>query len=330
MLPTSIPKFVMIMLFLQYLMQVSGMIISSVVAGSFGQFFAASICVMLLVVAFRGLSKEKASISSTIADFSVQKCTCFDERDRPVIYTNIAVMMRKVLHLPEDMLEEQVLDQFDILVRDELPEALTKQMGRYLIPMDRIFVITFLSHIPFAVDCIAALSEEGIEVRPVLLRNLGSITWAAAGSPSILLLGQWLAMQRLHLRTRAAEYCWVVFCMLLATLWMVVLAVADSKISTWGETSDLGVLVYCLYCLSGFLAVCWLGFGGCCCCGVRRQGSSSASQNTSSIDVEANIRAADESDKEAAAGEKAMSTPTRQVEVEDVVYGDDALWRMKI
>mmetsp|Transcript_5449 Transcript_5449/g.11874 ORF Transcript_5449/g.11874 Transcript_5449/m.11874 type:complete len:748 (-) Transcript_5449:263-2506(-) len=265
MLPTSVPRVVAISVASMYAMLLFGILIKMAFAGSMGQYIGTSIGAGALFLALRGISREKNSITETIAEFSVKKCTCFCEDDRPVIYKNIAVMMRKVLQLPEEMPEDDVLEQFDVLVRNELPQALTEQMGRYLIPMNKVFVMTLLFHCPFCMDVIASHVVDDRSFRDLMVRIFGSMTWGLADSPSLLLCAQWLTMRNLKCKTRLRERGWTAACVVLGLLLMWARALLNAQLLSMALKNNTGLILYVTYFVLSFVQVCWQGYDWKCC-----------------------------------------------------------------
>eukprot|EP00928_Gymnodinium_smaydae_P021650 TRINITY_DN18470_c0_g1_i1.p1 TRINITY_DN18470_c0_g1~~TRINITY_DN18470_c0_g1_i1.p1 ORF type:complete len:517 (-),score=57.77 TRINITY_DN18470_c0_g1_i1:10-1560(-) len=73
--------------------------------------------------------RERASMSRFLKRFDVHDCICTVEDDRPVVYRNIAVLMRTSGKIP-NCCDDEALIQFNALVRAELPKAFRASLGR--------------------------------------------------------------------------------------------------------------------------------------------------------------------------------------------------------
>eukprot|EP00445_Apocalathium_hangoei_P085126 CAMPEP_0204198994 /NCGR_PEP_ID=MMETSP0361-20130328/65689_1 /ASSEMBLY_ACC=CAM_ASM_000343 /TAXON_ID=268821 /ORGANISM="Scrippsiella Hangoei, Strain SHTV-5" /LENGTH=136 /DNA_ID=CAMNT_0051161207 /DNA_START=24 /DNA_END=430 /DNA_ORIENTATION=+ len=110
-------------------------ILDVVLGATSGSFITTVVqCVAGFAVPFfyRAHARDKAAIESGLVNFSVRDCVCFVEADRPVVYRNIADLMRTVLpELGDSGDDEVALQHFDELVRREIPRAMTNSMGRF-------------------------------------------------------------------------------------------------------------------------------------------------------------------------------------------------------
>eukprot|EP00414_Alexandrium_minutum_P000554 CAMPEP_0113818474 /NCGR_PEP_ID=MMETSP0328-20130328/258_1 /TAXON_ID=39455 /ORGANISM="Alexandrium minutum" /LENGTH=564 /DNA_ID=CAMNT_0000786409 /DNA_START=93 /DNA_END=1784 /DNA_ORIENTATION=+ /assembly_acc=CAM_ASM_000350 len=91
----------------------------------------------LMVRALRGWGRERMEMRRRLADFSVDQVTCFDESDRPLVYGNIAALMKAAKQVPQDTAQGDALAAFNQLVREVMPLALGASMRvgfRYIHP----------------------------------------------------------------------------------------------------------------------------------------------------------------------------------------------------
>merc|ERR1712187_986404 len=65
------------------------------------------------------------------SSFSVHDCKCFCESDRPLVYNNIANLMKASCIIEESASEQTALASFDVLVRDEFSEKFFASLGQY-------------------------------------------------------------------------------------------------------------------------------------------------------------------------------------------------------
>lgn len=115
-------------------------------------FFLRGLVIVALTVILRRWARDKAAIHQRIARFHVDACTCFCEDDRPVVYQNIAVLMREVGIVDADANEQTALDAFSGLARQCLPTALTASIGPAGLSYRHVTNIWLCNTLPFAID----------------------------------------------------------------------------------------------------------------------------------------------------------------------------------
>merc|ERR1719215_1020419 len=76
----------------------------------------------------RAARAQQRSLSK-LRKFSVSSALCAREADRPVVYANIAALMRAGRGVPKDTTEVEALSIFDTVVQDELPRVMEAAMG---------------------------------------------------------------------------------------------------------------------------------------------------------------------------------------------------------
>merc|ERR1740121_3498038 len=95
--------------------------------------------------ALRCWARQRARIHQRMCDFQVQECTCFCEDDRPLVYNNIASLMRDTGKVNDEATVDHCLEVFNKMVRERLPVALIASVGpgslRYLHALS-IFLFT--------------------------------------------------------------------------------------------------------------------------------------------------------------------------------------------
>jgi len=83
------------------------------------------------IIALRNHERQQQKISSHVADFDVDKATCFSESDRPILHSNIATLMREVSVVSDDAPEAVALEAFNRLVHENLSDVLGASLGRF-------------------------------------------------------------------------------------------------------------------------------------------------------------------------------------------------------
>eukprot|EP00932_Pfiesteria_piscicida_P000181 SRR837773.10173.p1 GENE.SRR837773.10173~~SRR837773.10173.p1 ORF type:complete len:258 (+),score=13.35 SRR837773.10173:64-774(+) len=96
-------------------------------------------------------------MNERLKTFTVHKCTCFNEIDRPIVYANIAALIRETHGLKDDIEEFVLLKHFDRLVRGELPRAMFKAFGRFDLTYKHLLTQSFFALAPRIVDMVPGL-----------------------------------------------------------------------------------------------------------------------------------------------------------------------------
>lgn len=88
-----------------------------------------------LAAAFRYEARERRAMRQRFTDFTVDGCTCAREEDRPRVYGNIADLMRAAEVVLASTPQDQVMDEFNWLVRKKMPRIIesahSKNCHRY-------------------------------------------------------------------------------------------------------------------------------------------------------------------------------------------------------
>eukprot|EP00928_Gymnodinium_smaydae_P053519 TRINITY_DN37497_c0_g1_i1.p1 TRINITY_DN37497_c0_g1~~TRINITY_DN37497_c0_g1_i1.p1 ORF type:complete len:528 (-),score=41.55 TRINITY_DN37497_c0_g1_i1:72-1655(-) len=99
--------------------------------------------------------RERAAIYERLESFDVKKCICTVEADRPLVYRNIAVLMRASGRVTESS-DEVALESFNKLVRVHLPKAFSDSLGTlsfkytdFACLLMFFFIPVFLDDLPF-------------------------------------------------------------------------------------------------------------------------------------------------------------------------------------
>lgn len=74
-------------------------------------------------------AREKEAIQQRMAHFQVERCTCLNEADRPIVHKNIAALMRATGDIDEAATERDALAAFNGVMHSDLPRALIASVG---------------------------------------------------------------------------------------------------------------------------------------------------------------------------------------------------------
>jgi len=151
------------------------------------------VCGLVVMVACRRWAREKASIQTRLANFSVHNCICACESDRPLVCRNIAVLMRAAGAAPDDASDETALEHFNQLARHELPSAFTTCMGRISLSYKQVVVFCVLWQGTTFLDADLASLALGRPLREVLLSGVGWCIWTTVCLPLAFVGMEYLA-----------------------------------------------------------------------------------------------------------------------------------------
>lgn len=122
----------------------------------------------------RARARERQDIQKRLSDFTVQDCVCFLDSDRPIVYGNIADLMRAKGLVPEDASEEVALQAFDAMVRTILPFAFESSMSRFTFSYKDTLLIGAFIVLPNFFDSWAGLAH-GIPMRYFAVKGMDNL-----------------------------------------------------------------------------------------------------------------------------------------------------------
>lgn len=141
----------------------------------------AQFCAYLL--ARRALQYE-AEVLTQVATFDVYDTVCSDESDRPVVYENIADLMRAGGHVEPDASKSEALQAFNNLARKVLPKILFSSFGIAILPY-RYWIFIYAPSFLFKMDEIAGMIADGEATKLVVLKVMVSIVYTFAFWPLV-------------------------------------------------------------------------------------------------------------------------------------------------
>eukprot|EP00405_Crypthecodinium_cohnii_P019217 CAMPEP_0206466758 /NCGR_PEP_ID=MMETSP0324_2-20121206/28647_1 /ASSEMBLY_ACC=CAM_ASM_000836 /TAXON_ID=2866 /ORGANISM="Crypthecodinium cohnii, Strain Seligo" /LENGTH=316 /DNA_ID=CAMNT_0053939931 /DNA_START=138 /DNA_END=1089 /DNA_ORIENTATION=+ len=140
-------------------------VLSIVVNELFKSYWVEALCwsglCILLAICFRKLAEHKENLRKRLTTFSIKQCALHEERDRSMVYACIATLVRASGHATEGANEEECLQAFDALVRDEMPGSFLAMFGRFGFSSKHLVAVNMLIWMPRAIDGLASIEETG-------------------------------------------------------------------------------------------------------------------------------------------------------------------------
>mmetsp|Transcript_141134 Transcript_141134/g.450836 ORF Transcript_141134/g.450836 Transcript_141134/m.450836 type:complete len:624 (+) Transcript_141134:60-1931(+) len=258
-LPTFVPMVFCSGMCLTYMSRIA-LLLSDVFTGfALGVPTLRSITALLWCYVIRQWARDKVSIRSRLENFSVSECICFDERDRPLVCRNIAVLMCLVEAVPKDSDEAAALEAFDKLVRAQLPHAIAGSVGRHVLKYKYLLCIALVDDFSYLMDECAGL-RHGMPVRHMVANVLSYVPTVVAVFPMISVWLQVWSSRCLNLRG-CAELLYLLAILLFLVLPIFLLySLVLSNLRSWSLESDIGMAA-----LAGMTPIAglgaWLTFG---------------------------------------------------------------------
>lgn len=207
---------------------------------------------VVYVLVLRTWVRQRLAIEQHLLNFTVKSCTCAVESDRPLVYSNIARLMRATQRLELTCSEEEALSAFDVLVRQTLPAAFapvlqtrrTYQGYRYYL------FLGFTANGCKTLDAFAAIAY-GTPFRQFVPTALEFLLWTTTLWPIVFLIADWLSWKAPHL-TGAKELVFVIITVLICGTPTIVLYFLLRRLTYKAMDAELIVLVvYCLLNVAG-------------------------------------------------------------------------------
>mmetsp|Transcript_105393 Transcript_105393/g.337065 ORF Transcript_105393/g.337065 Transcript_105393/m.337065 type:complete len:578 (+) Transcript_105393:81-1814(+) len=230
---------------------------------------AATLLGLGLVPSIRARAREKQDIHKRLLGFTVKDCVCSVESDRPIVYSNIADLMRAQGFVPEDASEKDALQAFDESARTNLPFAFASSMTRFTFSYTDNLLIGAFAFVPACLDRWAGLAH-GVPMRVFAIDALNALFRILAIVPLTFALMECLGSRCLHWRG-PREWLVVVFALVLGfAIPGAVLNMLSDHLMEYAFLSDAMLGVYVLVDVIGCVASVLIFLGPC-----RRRHSSS-------------------------------------------------------
>lgn len=151
----------------------------------------------LAVTVLRRVARDRRASTSKLRCFDVHSCSCSVESDRPIIYRNIAILLRGMQIVPAHAGEEEALTAFNKLVSSTLPQILDAE-GIFLFSYMQICVAASALELGPGVDWMVLIAQ-GETVRRVAVYLLYAEFTIFSLYPSIYVILVALTTLGMHL-----------------------------------------------------------------------------------------------------------------------------------
>jgi len=165
----------------------------------------------------RQWARSKQAIPETLRHFKVREALCVRESDRPLVNANIADLMRGLKVVPQDANEDDALDSFDEKVRELMPGAFHKLLGRSTFSFKHYMILGFARTAGDIVDSVNTHSREKMLLNFVERELLWHTLCGLVAYPTSFLFAEIVTQTCLHW-TGWQERLYVVFCLCLCTV----------------------------------------------------------------------------------------------------------------
>mmetsp|Transcript_58074 Transcript_58074/g.152005 ORF Transcript_58074/g.152005 Transcript_58074/m.152005 type:complete len:192 (+) Transcript_58074:1-576(+) len=152
-----------------------------------------------LLRSLRRWARDREAIGARLQNFSVRRCICACEEDRPVVYRNIAALMRETLPDVDLTDDDEALEAFDILVRTDLPLAFSSSLGKTFMPYKYVAAVFASWDLPNMIDLLAGMTG-GMPIRDTARWALWYLPLALSIYPLALISTERMTSCFLHLR----------------------------------------------------------------------------------------------------------------------------------
>lgn len=105
-----------------------------------------------VAILFRRWARAKEAIRRRVANFQVTECTCFHEDDRSLVHHNIALLMRAIGEVDDEVTEECACDAFNVFVRRKLSTSITASIGSLGLSYVQVVAMFSIDQLSQAVD----------------------------------------------------------------------------------------------------------------------------------------------------------------------------------
>mmetsp|Transcript_60872 Transcript_60872/g.128807 ORF Transcript_60872/g.128807 Transcript_60872/m.128807 type:complete len:442 (+) Transcript_60872:3-1328(+) len=201
------------------------------------------------VYAVRSMQHKKKASLEKLQHFTLAQCTCADERDRPLVYNNIATLVRSVCRA-SDTSDEEALAAFETMVKQTLPLCL----GRGAVQVFTYRQHLLLGFIVYGVTIFDALTRpDSMKLRCILILNC--ITNSFAILPFCGMAMEFMA--HLNINTRGwKEAVYVVVVILAFSALVTSLQIGLYFLTHWSADSDVWLACF-LFVSVAFAVITW-------------------------------------------------------------------------
>jgi len=113
--------------------------------------------------AYRKARKRKKITLEKLETFRLEECICSDEGDRPLVYTNIATLMRGIGKVDPKCSQDEALRTFEAMVRKSLPKFIGRQSFELQFGYNQYLLLGFFYGGPVCFDILSGILHDGAE-----------------------------------------------------------------------------------------------------------------------------------------------------------------------
>jgi len=149
---------------------------------------------------YRKFRKRKKMTLEKLDRFRLEECVCSDERDRPLVYTNIATLLRGIGKVEPHSSQDDALRAFEVMVRESLPRCIGRQSFELQFGYHQYLILGFFYGGPVCFDILSGMLQDGGEPSQFLIALLiqRNTEWMAF-FPMCMMVTELVAHGFLHL-----------------------------------------------------------------------------------------------------------------------------------
>jgi len=189
----------------------------------------AFVCGWGAMYVLRTWARDRILIQSRLSEFDVHDCICFLEADRPVVYGNIATLMKASRAVHRHASEDEALGAFNDLVHSILPNAFDRALGQRHFQLKHYLLFGLCANGAATLDYTCSDIARDEVPRKVLGTFLYNSLLAASLWPLVLMLMEVVTSRFLHLQGwRERVYMFSVFLLGIVTPFVLVRGCASA------------------------------------------------------------------------------------------------------
>mmetsp|Transcript_23610 Transcript_23610/g.50369 ORF Transcript_23610/g.50369 Transcript_23610/m.50369 type:complete len:533 (-) Transcript_23610:508-2106(-) len=194
---------------------------------------------VIYIFILRRWRRDRQAIQDMIQAFSVHSALCAVESDRPIVCSNIVTLMKAHELVRADADDTETLEEFDKLVRSDLPQAFEKSFGKYLtFSYRQVLLRAFFASMTMGIDSLGGLGEADstLQARQLIASALNNLSWGLLVVPTLMATQELLASCKLHLS--GWKDLAIAVCIMLFSCWAVpLLQVFDYMLEEAAESN---------------------------------------------------------------------------------------------
>mmetsp|Transcript_14804 Transcript_14804/g.32642 ORF Transcript_14804/g.32642 Transcript_14804/m.32642 type:complete len:693 (+) Transcript_14804:252-2330(+) len=242
-IPTRLPLSLFGFCICWYLFDMVSVVLQVTVGFYYMDYLVIIVLFYSISIGIRKSTRSREKMLFRLKTFDVRECSCACEDDRPMVYNNIAGLMRATHELPGTVSEEETLDCFNSLVRSEMPSAMLWSFGRFNMRYEHMLVCSAFGVGSRIIDGLCGIPY-GMSVRLFVTYYF---LWYAIVmffiTPMTFVMFHLLAKWHLSLRGWKERLLSLGMSIMVAIILAIFMFGCDF-LDTWGRESDVGFAIY--------------------------------------------------------------------------------------